>query len=100
LGFFEFFLFSRNEIFIFGGFELGLEKMLAGQMTGAEWVGKKYGIWSQIGQLGSVGFAKGLAVELNRHGQRAQDRAFLVGRAKYVRVPFEFARVPLNLLWR
>jgi hypothetical protein len=36
MSFFEFFSDSRIEIFIFGGFELGLEKTLAGQMTGAE----------------------------------------------------------------
>ena len=32
--FFDFFSFSRNGIFIFGGFELGLEKMLGMQMIG------------------------------------------------------------------
>ena len=31
----SFFSFARNGIFIFGGFELGFEKMLGMQMTGA-----------------------------------------------------------------
>jgi hypothetical protein len=35
LGFFEFLSFARIRIFIFGGFELGFEKMLGMQMTGA-----------------------------------------------------------------
>ena len=34
----SFFSSARNGIFIFGGFELGLEKVLGGQMIGAEWV--------------------------------------------------------------
>jgi hypothetical protein len=74
----SFFSFVRNGIFIFGGSELGFEKMLGMQMTGAEWFAAKCGLWSQIGQLGSVGLAKSPAGELNLDGQDVKDRAFLL----------------------